>query len=97
MVHVSTGGLWQAQRHIYKLPFYFLDYALASTAALQFWIRSRADRKQALADYFALCDLGGSQPYLSLLDSAGLASPFERGAFLSIVNEVRTWLAENAA
>ena len=95
MVHVSKGGFWQVQRHIYLWPFYYLDYALASTAALEFWIRSRADVERALADYVALCKLGGSQPYLSLLDSIGLASPFEEGTVMSVVNEVRTWLEEN--
>ena len=96
MVHVSTGGFWQAQRHIYLSPFYYLDYALASTAALQFWIRARADRTQTLADYVALCELGGSQPYLTLLDRTGLASPFEEGTVMSVVTEARTWLAQNA-
>ena len=96
MVHVSKGGFWQVQRHIYLWPFYYLDYALASTAALEFWIRSRADGDRALADYVAMCKLGGSQPYLSLLDSIGLASPFEEGTVMSVVNEVRAWMEENA-
>ena len=30
---------WQRQSHIYKTPFYYIDYCLAQTVALEFWAR----------------------------------------------------------
>ena len=39
--HVSSGGFWQFQRHIYLHPFYYIDYTLAQTCALQLWVRSQ--------------------------------------------------------
>ncbi len=93
--HVQDGGLWQMQRHIYKWPFYYIDYSLALTGALQFWKQSQSDRPAALTDYVALCRLGGSQPYLQLLASANLDSPFEEGTVEGVVQEAETWLAAN--
>lgn len=74
--HVSDGGFWQFQRHIYLSPFYYIDYTLAQTCALQFWVRAKRDFSGALADYLALCRRGGEAPFQELARSAGLTSPF---------------------
>lgn len=92
LVHVSEGGLWQRQLHIYRYPFYYIDYCLALTGALQFWTRAEADRAQATADYLSLCRLGGSQPYTRLLESAGLSSPFETETLAAVASGAKDWL-----
>jgi M3 family oligoendopeptidase len=35
--YASKGGFWQGQLHIYNAPFYYIDYVLAQTCALQIW------------------------------------------------------------
>ena len=92
LIHPAKGGAWQRQLHVYLIPFYMIDYALAQCCALQFWTRSRQNYDQALADYIALCRRGGSAPFLELVKSAGLTSPFEPGALEASVAEVRTFL-----
>jgi M3 family oligoendopeptidase len=77
--HLENGGYWQQQRHIYQMPFYYIDYTLALCCALQFWARSLNDYDGAMADYVALCRRGGAQPFQSLVRSAGLQSPFDAG------------------
>jgi M3 family oligoendopeptidase len=81
----ARGGRWQAKQHIYLSPFYYIDYTLAQCCALQFWVRSRADRAGALDAYVALCGRGGSAPFSGLVASAGLDSPFEPGALAAAV------------
>jgi M3 family oligoendopeptidase len=76
---LEDGGLWQAQRHIYLMPFYYIDYTLALCCALQFWSKSLDDYSGALRDYTQLCKRGGELPFLELVRSAGLKSPFESG------------------
>jgi M3 family oligoendopeptidase len=90
--HVDRGGLWQAQRHIYLWPFYYLDYALASTCALQFWVRAEENREEALAAYTQLCARGGEAPFHQLVRGAGLISPFEEGCVADVIAKARTWL-----
>ncbi|HUG69016.1 MAG TPA: M3 family oligoendopeptidase [Pirellulaceae bacterium] len=90
--HVPAGGQWQFQRHIYLSPFYYIDYTLALTCALQFWVRSRVDMKEAMQTYVALCKRGGAAPFRQLAESAGLVSPFEEGCLREVVGQARQFL-----
>jgi len=87
--HAAKGGRWQYQRHIYASPFYYIDYVLAQTCALQFWARAADDREGAMADYLALCKRGGEAPFQELARSAGLISPFEPGCLAGVVEHAR--------
>ncbi|MFH0901448.1 MAG: M3 family oligoendopeptidase, partial [Pseudomonadota bacterium] len=90
--HFEAGALWQRQLHVYSMPFYYLDYALAETVALQLWTRARADRAGAMRDYLAICRLGGSRSFPDLLEQVALRSPFQRGCLATVVDEVRRTL-----
>lgn len=82
--HLERGGYWQMQRHIYLMPFYYIDYTLAMCCALQFWSKSLDDFERALADYRRLCRQGGQLPFQALMRSAGLQSPFEPGVLRAV-------------
>jgi M3 family oligoendopeptidase len=90
--HLPMGGQWQLQRHIYLSPFYYIDYTLALTCALQFWVRSRRDMSEAMAAYVELCQRGGAFPFRQLAESAGLASPFEEGCLRDVVQQAKQFL-----
>lgn len=90
--HVRDGGMWQLQRHIYIHPFYYIDYTLAQTCALQFWVKSERDFAGAMRDYVALCRRGGEAPFRQLAKSAGLVSPFEDGSLDAVVAQARAGL-----
>jgi oligoendopeptidase F len=74
------------------MPFYYIDYVLAQTCALQFWVRAERDRDAAMADYVALCRRGGAAPFRNLVASAGLTSPFEEGCLAEVVDAARAVL-----
>jgi oligoendopeptidase F len=93
VAYPAKGGYWQSQLHIYTSPFYYIDYTLALCCALQFWVKSRADYGQALADYVALCGRGGAAPFQELVASAGLISPFAVGALADVVRQAEAVLA----
>lgn len=93
LAYPARGGRWQHQRHIYLMPFYYIDYVLAQTCALQFWVRAEHDRDAALADYVALCRRGGAVPFRTLVASAGLTSPFDAGCLAEVVAAARAALA----
>jgi len=92
MSHASQGGMWQAQSHIYGTPFYYIDYVLAETCAMQFWVRADNDRATAMKDYIALCSRGGEAPFQSLVRGAGLVSPFDAGCLTDVVDQAKRWL-----
>ena len=87
LAYPAKGGRWQAQLHIYRLPFYYIDYALAQCCALQLWLGSRLDREGTLEIYRRLCAEGGLKPFAQLVSEAGLTSPFEADVLAEVVHE----------
>jgi M3 family oligoendopeptidase len=90
--YLEQGAFWQKQNHIFQHPFYYIDYALAQICAFQFWKKDRENHQTAWADYVRLCKAGGSQSFLSLVELAGLRSPFESDCVASVVGEISAWL-----
>lgn len=73
---LESGGFWMQKQHIFLYPFYYVDYALATLCALQFFLRMRKDREEAWNAYLKLCRLGGSLGYFDLLEAVDLHNPF---------------------
>ena len=73
----GEGKGWQRQSHIYSSPFYYIDYCLAQTVALDFWARIQEDPKAAFETYLKYSKLGGTMVFTDLLKEAGLGNPFE--------------------
>lgn len=90
--HVDRGGFWQFQRHLYLSPFYYIDYTLAQTCALQLWSRAQRDPAATLDAFIELCKRGGEAPFQQLARSAGLTSPFEAGCLSDVVRQARSTL-----
>jgi M3 family oligoendopeptidase len=90
--YLERGGFWQRQPHIYRSPFYYIDYCLAQFCALQFWSKSEKDFKSTWQDYLTLCKAGGSQSFLNLVKLAKLKSPFDADVFEPLFKELETYL-----
>jgi len=88
----GKGGYWQRQAHIYERPFYYIDYCLAQTCALQFRIRMEQDFRSAWEDYVNLCRKGGKLKFSELIRQAGLISPFDDGCIKYIANNIEILL-----
>ncbi|PKM69049.1 MAG: M3 family oligoendopeptidase [Firmicutes bacterium HGW-Firmicutes-2] len=89
---LKRGGYWFRQGHIFRVPFYYIDYTLALICAVQFYVKSTQDRKKAWDDYLNLCNQGGSQSFLRLLESADLDNPFYDGTVQKVIYKVWTLL-----
>lgn len=88
----GEGHGWQRQSHIYKMPFYYIDYCLAQTVALQIWAMSREDMDAAWKTYLNYTRLGGSMVFTDLLEASGLRSPFDPECLKDIAAEVKVCL-----
>ncbi|WP_246943356.1 M3 family oligoendopeptidase [Bacillus pinisoli] len=89
---LEDGGFWQQQGHIYRVPFYYIDYTLAQICALQFWKRNQENPENAWQDYLHLCKQGGSKSFTELVKEANLNSPFEDGCVKSVIDEIEVYL-----
>lgn len=90
--YLESGGLWKRQGHIFRSPFYYIDYCLAQICALQFWSRAQQGDKTAWPDYLTLCKAGGSKSFLDLVKLANLNNPFEPSTVQPVITEVKGWL-----
>ena len=90
----ADGEHWQLKHHIYSSPFYYIDYCLAQTVALEFWAMIKENRADAWDHYMAYTSLGGSKVFTELLKEAGLESPFEEETLAKVCAKARTFLEE---
>ena len=88
----ADGEGWQRQMHIYEVPFYYIDYCLAQTVALEFWAMIQEDQRNAWEHYMAYTSQGGSVTFKELLANAGLVSPFDEACLREACERASTWL-----
>ena len=88
----ADGEGWQRQSHIYERPFYYIDYCLAQTVALEFWEMIQDDPKNAWEHYMAYTRQGGSVTFKELLANAGMVSPFDEECLRGVCERAKAWL-----
>ena len=88
----ADGEGWQRQHHIYTSPFYYIDYCLAQTVALQIWALQQKDRHEAWEKYMAYTRQGGTRTFTDLLQHAGLETPFEETCLRDVCAAAKEWL-----
>lgn len=85
---LEAGGFWQRQHHIYSMPFYYIDYCLAQTDALQYKVWMDRDYKAAWKSYLEFCNLSASGFFDDMLKKVGLKSPLEEGCLEEVANGI---------
>jgi len=92
----SEGRRWQRQLHIYTDPFYYIDYCLAQSCALQILaVQLEKGWDAAWEQYRAFTGHGGTLTFVQLLEGAGIKVPFVDGALKGIVGTVKAYIDQN--
>lgn len=86
--YFEKGNWWQQQGHIFFMPFYYLDYAIARICSLQFYSKINKQEGNSQHDYVTLCQMGGYESFLNALAKANLTSPFDEGVLKAILVEM---------
>lgn len=94
MKYFEKGTRWQCQMHIFESPFYYIDYCLAQSNALQFLFASQENYADAFARYYAFTSKYGSEYFTDMLKEAGIKSPFEKGALKEVALKSEKLLAK---
>lgn len=90
---MENGGFWMRQSHIFTAPFYYIDYTLAQVCALQFWQRSHVDQDDHFwSDYLRICQVGGTQSFTEIVETANLQLPFKQGSLESVSHAIREYI-----
>lgn len=89
---LEKGCYWFKQGHIFKNPFYYIDYVLAQVCAFQFLQKSNENFEQAWQDYINICKVGGTKSFLEIVNIGSLDSPFEDKTIKNIVKNINNLL-----
>ena len=68
---------WHAILHFFAIPFYYIDYGIAQLGALQVWLRSRTNYREAVEQYWHALTFGGGRPLPELFAAAGARFQFD--------------------
>lgn len=75
---ILEKGCWFfKQGHIFKDPFYYIDYVLAQICAFQFLKKMEENREKGWSDYLRICKVGGTKSFLQIVETGNLISPFD--------------------
>ena len=82
------ASLWQRQLHLFEVPFYYVEYAIAQLGALQIWMNWRAEPTGAVTKYRTALALGGSRPLGELFETAGAGFDFSYDTLAPLIEAV---------
>lgn len=92
----QDGGGYQRQHHIYSFPFYYIDYCLAQTVALEFWSASNQDWQEAFDRYLEFLKQSGDHTFVQVVEQAGLKLPFRPNCLEALSQEILKWVEKAA-
>jgi oligoendopeptidase F len=85
--------VWHRQSHIFSVPFYYIEYAIAQLGALQLWLMGlEKGEKSAIDSYVRAMRLGGARPLPHLFEAAGLRFDFGPETVRRLVDRAETEL-----
>ena len=87
---------WYSQLHIIDMPFYYIDYAIAETGAMQLAIQDLKDHKLAMEKYIRLCQIGGTKSELEIFNDVEFTSPFDENIIKFLMDKAASILHLNA-
>jgi M3 family oligoendopeptidase len=88
---------WYAQGHIFDMPFYYIDYAIAETGAMQIALMDENDHAKTVEAYLELCRIGGTKSVLDIFKSVGMRSPFDETLMRDLMKHASKVLAVEEA
>ncbi len=88
----SRGAGWQRQLHVYLYPFYYIDYCMASTVALQMQALALEDKEKAWDTYMKFTKMGGTKTFVELVRTINLIPPIDDGCLKETCSTIKNWL-----
>ncbi|WP_316831062.1 M3 family oligoendopeptidase [Pedobacter aquatilis] len=70
------GNVWQKQLHLFEVPFYYIEYAIAQLGAIAVWKNYKENPEKALEQYLAALALGYTKPMNEIYETAGIKFDF---------------------
>lgn len=83
---------WHKQLHIFEVPFYYIEYAIAQLGAIGVWINYRENAEKGLADYKKGLELGYTRTIPKIYEQAGVKFDFSKEHIRQLIQFVKSEL-----
>ena len=70
------GNVWQKQLHLFEVPFYYIEYAIAQLGAIAVWKNYKENPAKGLQQYLDALALGYTKPMNEIYETAGIKFDF---------------------
>lgn len=80
------GHIWQKQLHLFEVPFYYIEYAIAQLGALAVWRNYCENPNKALQQYLDALSLGYTVPIREIYAAAGIEFNFSQGYIAELMD-----------
>lgn len=80
---------WQKQLHLYEVPFYYIEYAIAQLGAIAVWKNYKKDPEKGFNDYLAALKLGYTKPIKEIYKTAGIRFDFSQPYIKELIDFVK--------
>ncbi|MBC5775035.1 M3 family oligoendopeptidase [Pontibacter sp. KCTC 32443] len=81
--------MWQKQLHIFEVPFYYVEYAMAQLGAIAVWKNYKENPAEGLAAYKRALSLGYTVSIGEVYEAAGIKFDFSTAYIKSLVDFVQ--------
>ncbi len=69
-------NIWQKQLHLFEVPFYYIEYAIAQLGAIAIYRNFKSNPDKALTDYLNALKLGYTKSIKEIYETAGIKFDF---------------------
>lgn len=83
------GNTWQKQLHLFEVPFYYIEYAIAQLGAIAIWKNYKENPTKALQQYLEALSLGYTRPINEIYETAGIKFDFSLGYIEQLASFVK--------
>jgi oligoendopeptidase F len=90
----SYGNLWQKQLHLFEVPFYYIEYAIAQLGAIAIYKNYKEDPNKALKQYLDALALGYTKPMNEIYETAGIKFDFSVDYVAELASFIKNELAK---
>jgi oligoendopeptidase F len=90
----TYGNLWQKQLHLFEVPFYYIEYAIAQLGAIAIYKNYKEDPAKALKQYLDALALGYTKPMNEIYETAGIKFDFSVDYVAELASFIKNELAK---
>lgn len=85
----AMENLWQKQLHIFEVPFYYIEYAIAQLGAIAVWKNYKENPEKGLANYMEALKLGYTKDIKTIYETAGVEFNFSASYIKELMDFVK--------